>query len=133
MPTTPAPSPIAPARSSPSRAWFFWPGWMMAALILVGCWLPSNRLPASETVPHVPHADKLVHFAMFASFGLVAAWGGRRRATLMLGVILAIVSELGQSTAWVGRDASVADAAADLIGLLSGIALAWLATRRFRA
>lgn len=98
--------------------------WLVAALILIACWIPARRMPVVERVPLVPHADKAVHFGMFALYGCVVMLGGKRSAMLSLGIVLAVVSELGQATPLVGRDASLGDGAADLFGLILGVVFA---------
>jgi hypothetical protein len=100
-------------------------------LVLIGCWIPSDRLPVDEGESwrwRVPNADKLVHVAMFAGFGLLwmRARPGPGRAARVLagGVALAILSELGQEVPAVHRDADVLDALADVLGVGLGIAAA---------
>jgi hypothetical protein len=100
-------------------------------LVLVACWIPSDRLPIDEGGSwrwRVPNADKLVHVAMFAGFGLL--WmrarpaPGRAAWVLAGGVALAVVSELGQELPIVNRDADVLDVLADVLGVGLGIVLA---------
>jgi VanZ family protein len=74
-----------------------------------------------------PYRDKVAHFVMFAGFG--ALWSrtdpARRRTRLILaaGAVLAVVTELGQATPIVQRDASVEDGLADVAGLVVGVAV----------
>lgn len=109
-------------------------GWTL--LILVLCWTPPRHLPASETAPSLfkfAHADKVIHAAIFAGFALL--W---RRATApssalviaVSGFALAIITELGQATPIVGRDADLWDGLADGVGVAIGLAAAaWLFRR----
>lgn len=127
QPTLPAhPGASPPTEGRPSTLC-----WLVAASILVACWMPARRMPVEEAagVALVPHLDKALHFAMFALYGCGVMLGGKRSAMLWLGVVLAAVSELGQAIPLVGRDASFGDAGADLAGLVSG---AWLAHARRR-
>ncbi len=54
-------------------------GWTM--MILAACWIPARGLPVTESQGsrfHIPHLDKLVHFTLFAGFGLLwthVSWG----------------------------------------------------------
>ncbi len=104
--------------------------WLWTALILVACWTPGRHLPMNE-VPsgfrHLPHVDKLVHASMFGGFGLVwmAARPSRRRwqRILLFGLLLAVLSELGQGLPIIDRDPDIWDALADGVGLMLGMGL----------
>jgi len=111
--------------------------WAWTAMILAACWFPRTLMPVDETrhrLHRVPHLDKLVHFSMFAGFGLL--WmrvdPARRRGLGVLagGCLLAIVSELGQGLPIVHRDPSVLDGLADTLGLVAGMAATSPARRR---
>ncbi len=97
-------------------------------LILVGCLLPSRYLPISEHGGRIPHADKVVHFALFAGFGLL--WGARaisgRQVCVVAaaGLAMAVGTELGQGLEAIARDPDIFDALADVVGLAVGLALA---------
>lgn len=96
-----------------------------AALILA---LTSMPLPEGDGPGLFPGADKLVHFAMFALFGLAAradaAARGRLRAgataAAAFGLFLAAGTELAQAFI-PGRGADLADFAADAAGLAFGL------------
>lgn len=99
--------------------------WVWTALIVLACWLPSRSLPIDESrglqIP-IPDLDKLIHATMFAGFGYFwmqngRAMRGRALAVLGAGLALAIVTEIGQATEFVGRDASPFDVLADVAGL----------------
>lgn len=106
-------------------------------LILIGCWIPGNRLAVDETATsllRVPNLDKLAHLVLFAFFG--ALWtrafrGGRSRFALVMaaGIALAIVTEVGQGTKYVRREADILDAVADSLGTAIGIG-AWILFER---
>lgn len=99
------------------------------ALILIGCWLPGNTLPEPESASfgfHVPNVDKLIHACMFLGFGGLWMLAGRpdmRRVIWVggFGLLLAVATEAGQSLPFVHRDAGIADALADCVGLALGI------------
>lgn len=124
--------PRASVRSIPAKlavAWCF--------VILLACWIPRQSLPISEpTGTKRISIDKLVHFGMFAILGgfLAASSSTKRRIAILfvVGVAVAVISELGQNHPLVGRDASFADGIADVSGLITGIALtlAYLRSRR---
>ncbi len=104
-----------------------WIAIVWTSLILIACWLPRSQMPVSEGAPSLLkliHFDKIVHAGLFAGFAFL--W---RRATsasatsriLAIGLALAVVTELGQATSWVGRDADVWDGLADAVGVLIGL------------
>ncbi len=107
-------------------------------LILVACWIPREALPPEETIDfgfHVPNLDKLIHVMIFFGFGALWMLSGRvtqRRIGIVavLGFVLMLVSEIGQTTPFVNRDASLMDGLADVVGLALGIwAALWLVAR----
>jgi len=100
--------------------------WSIA--ILVVCWTPRAALPEDGPMARIPHHDKYIHAGIFGLFAILGV-GGRpthRRIALVLvsGVLLATVSELGQSLPIVNRSGDWFDGLADTAGLLVGIALA---------
>jgi VanZ family protein len=103
--------------------------WIVVILGL--CWTPKSLMPIPEgprPVSIIPHLDKVVHFGMFAILGWLGMYAGskpgpaRYRGIFLLGLGLAILSELGQMTPLVGRDAGLDDLAADMIGVIAGLA-----------
>lgn len=133
--TDASPTP-SPGPSGARRRWGLVAAW--AVLVMVLLWMPGAEGPA-------PWAwlerfrdgggDKLVHAGLFG----VQAWllcrcppgpGERRWLVACVGVAVAfgVVTELGQ-LAVPGRDASLGDAVADVVGALSGAVLSGV---RFR-
>jgi hypothetical protein len=103
-------------------------GWTL--LILVLCWMPKSQMPLNEAGPSLLpkiHADKIIHGAIFACFAILWRRASGRGSALVIavsGVALAVITELGQGTAIVGRDADVWDGLADVAGVFLGLALA---------
>ena len=90
--------------------------------------------PASDVPSAPPGVDKVVHVALFAALGLTGRWAGVGRSVLAgLLVLYAAVSEVVQGLSGLDRSASVADWLADVAGLLLGLAVWQLVTRRTRA
>ena len=92
-------------------------------------------MPVSETGPSLFQRlqfDKLIHCGIFAGFSFLwiraCSWRSIGVITVA-GVILSILSELGQATSIVNRDANVWDGLADIIGVGMGIWMAHLLTR----
>lgn len=111
----------------PSR----WPGpvrWTLTALSLAAVfWL---ALSPADDVPSVGFSDKIQHGLAFAA--LTSAYGlmfPRRRWAVLAGMIaIGVAIEVLQAVMPFGRDAELADLAADAAGILIGfIALRLLA------
>lgn len=105
--------------------------WAWSVVILGLCWLPKSGLPVKETGPaflHIPHLDKIIHAGVFAVFGILwaRALPDRRWVARIIvgGILLAIVSELGQAMPFVNRDPGLEDVLADLLGLIPSFFLA---------
>jgi VanZ family protein len=100
-------------------------------LLLVACLVPGGWLRVNESGYHfgISHIDKLVHCTLFAGFGLL--WIGAVRSRLgqlsvcVAGLILAPLTELGQTLPFVGRDSDPLDALADVVGLILGIGVVY--------
>ncbi|MQA35566.1 VanZ family protein [Modestobacter roseus] len=83
--------------------------------------------PPSDVPDSPPGVDKLVHLLLFATLAVSGRWAGVGRGVLAgLLVLYAAGSELLQATDLVGRDASVGDLLADVVGVLLGLT-AWAA------
>jgi VanZ family protein len=121
--------------SSPSARRWLATLWTVA--ILVACWLPKSAMPvreASLTHSRLPHVDKVVHFTMFAGFGALwtaALQRGRGRWVIAAGMLLAVVTEVGQNHPWVGRDGGIDDGLADFVGTVIGVIVAAIFRARY--
>ena len=116
--------------------------WILAAigwtlLILVLCWTPRSivAIAGGEHSYRIPHADKIAHAGMFAGFAFLwlGASRGRSRTTLVVlaGLALAVITELGQTSSFVNRDAGWDDGLFDMIGVaLGGTFYYWAVARR---
>lgn len=101
--------------------------WTLAILLL--CWIPSSWLPVKETDEaglDIPHMDKIVHasiFTVFTVLWLFALPARRNRFALVAvaGILLAIVTEIGQSIPIIERDGDIADGVADSVGVAAGL------------
>ncbi|MGY1683754.1 VanZ family protein [Geodermatophilus sp. SYSU D01176] len=105
---------------------------VFAVVVLVSLavlFAPADDVPASP-----PGVDKLVHLLLFAALAVSGRWAGVRAGTLAgLLLVYAAVSEVVQGVSALERSASVADWAADALGVLAGL-LGWAwAGRRTRA
>ncbi len=110
--------------------------WLWTLLIFVLCWLPRMYIPGQENLPKpllVINLDKLVHMGIFAGFSFLWMRVGTSRfqaiRVLLVGVALAAITEIGQESRFVNRDASVADGLADVAGVAVGIGAWWLVSR----
>lgn len=105
---------------------------VFAVVVLVS--LAVLFAPASD-VPSAPAGvDKVVHLALFAALAASGRWAGvaaRRLAVLLLGY--AALSEVVQGLPALGRSMSPADWVADAVGVLVGLVLWQLASRRSSA
>ncbi|MCP2671788.1 hypothetical protein NHF40_12695 [Maricaulaceae bacterium EIL42A08] len=101
---------------------------LLAALILITI---LALIPGTEGRPTLIGWDKLDHVTSFAALALLAraGWPMARRAPTAVALFgYGIAIELGQSTDFVGRTASFSDLAANGVGIVLGLALAfWLA------
>ena len=112
--------------------------WAWTALIFAACWMPRQLVPEGQgkSSPFaIPHLDKVVHFGMFAGFGLLWAIArpGRARWIAAAGVLAAAATELGQLMPAVGRDAGLDDGLADVAGVAAGLIAAAVLARRHPA
>ncbi len=104
----------------------------LAFLVVLGVATVLALMPGPAGRPSLLGWDKLDHVIAFAALALLsrAGWPGMRRG-LAAGLLLVygLVLEIAQSHPLVGRSASLADLAADGIGIAAGFALAWLGGR----
>lgn len=100
---------------------------LLAALTLITI---LALIPGTEGSPTLIGWDKLDHVTSFAALALLARSGwpmARRAPTAVALFAYGIAIELGQSTDFVGRTASFSDLAANGVGIVLGLALAfWL-------
>ena len=104
------------------RRWAFLAYWLV---MFAGTHIPRLGTIKPD-VFRIPHADKVVHFCLFAGWMCLCWWllrppGGRPRRVAIAGVFLAgafyaAFDELTQSL--VGRDTSFGDFLADIAGML---------------
>lgn len=89
---------------------------------------PGHEMPASML-----GSDKLEHFAAFAVLAVLAriAWPGLTHLFSVPALMLyGLGIEIAQATLTTGRTASMADFAADVLGIASGMLAAWLLRSR---
>jgi VanZ family protein len=104
--------------------------WLVVIFILTS--LPAPVIPDVR----IPHADKMIHFAIYLPLGFLLARAFRHRGSRAIlyaaALCLAAAScdELHQVLV-PGRSADILDLLADLAGGLAGAGL-WLATKRTR-
>lgn len=106
--------------------------WVTTAVVLALCLAPRGWVARESSGKHLPHTDKVVHFAMFAAFAL--SWvASRPRASLsrsfvtsvlVASVALAVLTEVAQGHPYVQRDPDPLDALADMVGAFCAVA-AW--------
>jgi len=98
--------------------------WIWTATLLVACFLPSKLVEPTVAL----WVDKVVHFVLFAGFSgfwlldAVDSNTKRLRQVLIAGLLLAVLTEIGQGVLPIGRSAEWWDLGANLLGLLTGIA-----------
>lgn len=104
--------------------------WLPPALYLATIWALSSRSSLLPDVPPFPHFDKVAHFAEYGVLGLLLARAvGRSLGRYAVGAAIAIAVAYGAldevHQAFVpGRQSSLLDVAADLVGATAG-ALVW--------
>lgn len=107
-----------------------WQGlwWIGVAVVFAVCLLPAPDLP------QVPEGgDKVEHFLAYFLLAAASAQLHARRATLWrpaLGLLLmGVLIEVLQGALTATRSADPADALADAVGVIAGLALAWTPAR----
>jgi membrane associated rhomboid family serine protease len=87
--------------------------------------------PGADVPSAPPGVDKLVHGSLFAALALTGRWAGMTRGVLAgVLVLYAAASELLQGIPVLQRDPSVGDWVADVVGILVGLLLWDLVSRR---
>lgn len=99
--------------------------WFIVTLIILG--LPSGSFPSTS----IPHADKIVHFLIFAvgSFVAVRGWPNRILLVVLLLLLFAPLAEIWQHILPTRRHADPMDALANATGVIVGLTLALLSLR----
>ncbi len=100
-------------------------------VIMVLCWMPGsmvNKIENGSSWYKLPNFDKLVHGGIFVVFSILyARLGTSRRRFVWIavgGIALAVITELVQKLAIVGRDGTLGDGAVDIAGILIGFVAA---------
>jgi VanZ family protein len=89
--------------------------------------------PGSDVPPAPYGVDKLVHGGLFLALAFSGRWAGIRQGVLaVLLPLYAAASELIQAIPALHRDATIGDWLADVVGVLLGLFLWSLVTRRSR-
>ncbi len=101
-------------------------------LVIMGlCWVPGRlvgELDPNSIWARIPNLDKYIHAGIFIIFAIL--WmhveGLRRRlATVFVaGCALAVLTEVVQEIAIVGRDGNIPDTTVDVVGLIVGLVIA---------
>lgn len=119
----------------------YWHSMIVVAVIIYATWIP-HPIP-DESIPSVPHVDKLIHAIMFG--GLAGAImfdnyrNGRRPNSLgrhsiykvvILAAFMALVDELVQGILPIGRPSDFLDLLADWAGIIIAAATAPPVIRR---
>ncbi|TFV69275.1 VanZ family protein [Blastococcus sp. CT_GayMR19] len=80
--------------------------------------------PAGDVPGAPPGVDKIVHGVLFLALAATGRWAGLRPAVLLPAlVVYAAGSEVLQGLPAIGRTTSAADWLADVVGLVTGLAL----------
>lgn len=87
--------------------------------ILLACSLPGESLPSVGLFAF----DKLIHFGLFAGFGVLWCWAlpGRTTRVLLFGLAYAVLTEVYQGFLPFERTPDPYDALANALGLLTAI------------
>jgi len=108
-------------------------------LIAVLCWMPQTVVSQAggETGFLIPHLDKVIHcgiFSVFAILWMKASPTPKRWITVLAaGLVLAIVTEVGQASPLVNRDCGLDDGLFDVLGVVVGLAASpWIFGRGAR-
>lgn len=105
--------------------------WGFVAALVAQVALLYLHVPTPSAAGSIPHADKVVHAAIFAAPALLGVLGGLR--PWLVALVLAVhapVSELVQHALIPGRFGDPLDLLADWVGVGIGLALGlWLARR----
>jgi VanZ family protein len=99
-------------------------GWTIA--IFVACSWPSSGMP------NMSNTDKWGHAGVFAIFGILWVWSGRKPGWVIgIGIVYGMLIEIWQGVMPLGRSFDWYDGLADAVGVLLGVGLA-IVSRRLR-
>jgi VanZ family protein len=119
-----------------------WPGILWAVIILLLTGLPGNYFPEFTSFWDWLGPDKLVHFFIFGVFTFLLLWGYREQyhtsksryklvwIVIILGIGYGGITEILQSTLFVGRHGNIYDFIANSIGSVIGILVFMLFARK---
>ena len=104
-----------------SRTYWRLVAWASTVGVLLLCFLPSDNVPT----PEVQNMDKLFHALAFFIVGFAWVRSGRSwKWALVIGLLLAAGTEVGQRLLQNGRHGDPIDFAADMAGVLLGVLVA---------
>ena len=110
------------------RTWL-WMWWLAIATVVVACLLPSSDLPNLHVNDKLEHA---LAYLLLAASAVQLFRRGRPLLLVGLGLLaLGIAIELAQHLLTSSRMMEPADALADAIGIVAGLATAWTPMRDF--
>lgn len=105
---------------------FRWLAIVWTIIMLIGCLTPHDELPGEL----VEFNDKLLHAVIFAPF--VVLWilaGFRMDYVFVAGILFGALIEGLQYILPINRSADWVDLAADTLGVVLGVAIAWVILR----
>lgn len=121
-----------------------WPPIAWAVIILILSGIPGNYIPRVITFREWLGPDKIVHLGMFGVFAFLLLRGINQQyqkpvrrlsivlIVLVIGTIFGFILEVLQRYVFVGRSGNPYDMAADIIGLIGGIAVFYIFFERNR-
>jgi len=104
--------------------------WTAIILVLVG--IPGNQIPKVSDWMDVFQPDKIIHVFIFAPFSwlwskhFMLRTNSKKKGIIIsavFGILYAISTEIMQFYVFIGRNGNLADAIADIIGVLVGLVI----------
>jgi len=132
------PDPDLPVLIKQARPWWLLPAVIWAAVIFVIISMPPDHIPRTPVLL-LPHADKAIHFILFAIFGGLLVWGMGKRAmngrmearhiliALLTGTMYGVLTEYYQHCCLPERHGNIPDIIANIFGTVFGVALVAMA------
>lgn len=102
--------------------------WTVVILVLVG--IPGNQVPKVSDWMDVFQPDKIIHVFIFAPFSwlwskyFMLITNSKNKGIIIsavFGILYAISTEIMQFYVFIGRNGNLADAIADIVGVLVGL------------